>query len=347
MKNPVPQFVAFFSAMILALFSLLILLTVHLKITRISIIIWLVLPFTLFLFAYLVFLFFIKRYIHRKIKLIYKYILNTKSGFGSGIKKHSFPDLSIVEKDVEQWAHHQKDQMKSLEQTAKYRREFVGNVSHELRTPIFNMQGYLETLLDHGVRDEKVTLDYLKKALENLERMNRIVNNLEVISRLEEGGVELNLNRININALAKEVMGLLAVPAKEEQVVLSIKAGCDKSFWVLADEDLIRQVLINLVFNAIKYSKPNQEGIVKIGFYDMVDHILTEVSDQGIGIAAKHLPHIYERFYRIDKGRSRKTGGSGLGLSIVKHIIDAHGQTVNVRSRYGFGSTFGFTLKKA
>ncbi len=347
MKNPVPRFVAFFSAIILSLFSLLVLLTIQIKFVRVSGSIWIVVPIILFVFAYLVFLFFIKRYIHRKIKLIYKYILNTKLGSGSGSKKHTFPDLSIVEKDVEQWAHHQQDQMKSLEQTAKYRREFVGNVSHELRTPIFNMQGYLETLLDHGVRDEKVTLDYLKKAIENLERMNRIVHNLEAISRLEEGGVELNVNRVNINALAKEVMGLLAVPAKEEQVALSIKAGCDKSFWVMADEDLIRQVLINLVFNAIKYSKPNQEGIVKIGFYDMVDHILTEVSDQGIGIAAKHLPHIYERFYRIDKGRSRKTGGSGLGLSIVKHIIDAHGQTVNVRSRDGFGSTFGFTLKKA
>ncbi len=347
MKNPIPRLVAFISAIVLSLFSLIVMLIIHLSIFHLPIVLWISGPSLLFVISYTVFLFFVKRYMHRKIKLIYKYILNTKSAPGGLSKKNAFLDLSKVEKDVEQWTQNQQNQVKSLEQTAKYRREFIGNVSHELRTPIFNMQGYLETLLDHGIHDEKITLDYLKKALENLERMNGIVNNLEVISRLEEGVVELKKTKINITALTKEVFGLLTIPAHEKSVSLKIKEGCDRTFWVLADEDLIRQVLLNLLSNAIKYEKPSRDRIVKVGFYDMVDHILIEVSDHGIGISEKHLSHIFERFYRVNKDRSRKSGGSGLGLSIVKHIIDAHSQTITVRSLEGFGSTFGFTLKKA
>ncbi len=230
-------------------------------------------------------------------------------------------------------------------QLEKFRKEFLGNVFHELKTPIFNIQGYLETLVDGGIDDKEINTKFLKKARKNVNRMAEIVDDLQMISNLEEGSFAMTEIKFDITRLVADILEQHDIRAGKKDINLEIKEGCDKSFMVVADSEMIQQVLNNLVTNSIKYGK--EGGRTQVGIYDMNENVLVEVSDNGLGIDAKYLPRIFERFYRADKTRSRELGGSGLGLSIVKHIIEAHGQQLNVRSTPGIGSTFGFTLKKA
>ena len=225
-----------------------------------------------------------------------------------------------------------------------YRREFIGNVSHELKTPIFNIQGYILTLLDGGLYDEEVNMKYLKRASKSVDRMINIVEDLEVITRLETEKTELEIAEFNIVELAKDVLDQLELKANESKIELSIQKEILTEF-VLGDSDKIQQVFANLVSNSIKYGK--EGGRTEVRFFDMTENILIEIADNGIGISEIDLPRLFERFYRVDKNRSRKIGGTGLGLAIVKHIIEAHNQSINVRSTVDVGSTFSFILKKA
>ena len=195
------------------------------------------------------------------------------------------------------------------------------------------------------MEDEEIAVPFLKKAAKNLERLQVIVDDLSAISRLETGDLILDTEVFNIRDLAGEVFEDLEMRSEEAGVALQFKDGANQAFNVEADRENIRQVLTNLIANSINYGKNG--GLTKIGFYDMDSYILIEVADNGIGVSEKHLPHLFDRFYRVDKSRSRDRGGSGLGLAIVKHIIEAHQQTISVRSTQGLGSTFGFTLKKA
>ena len=225
-----------------------------------------------------------------------------------------------------------------------YRREFLGNVSHELKTPLFNLQGFILTLMDGGIHDPHVNVDFLQKSQKNIERMITIVEDLEVISRLETGEATPMLSNFSITALAREVMEFLEPTASENQIKLLFAAEYNDNMMVRADKEKIRTVLTNLMLNSIKYGKDG--GRTKVSFYDMDENYLIEISDNGVGIEEQHISRLFERFYRVDKHRSRAQGGSGLGLAIVKHIIEAHDQTINVRSAPGVGSTFSFTLKK-
>jgi two-component system phosphate regulon sensor histidine kinase PhoR len=193
--------------------------------------------------------------------------------------------------------------------------------------------------------DEEINIEYLKKAAKNADRLQNIVEDLEAISRLESGKEIIELRKFDIKALCQEIFEDLKPLRDEKSTKLVFKEGADKAFQVLADPDAIRQVVNNLVVNSSKYGKQN--GCTQVSFYDMHDHVLIEVTDDGIGIQEKHLKHLFDRFYRVDTSRSRNMGGSGLGLSIVKHIIEAHNQTIHVRSTPGIGTTFGFTLQKA
>lgn len=299
------------------------------------------------LIAYFTVLLYLDRYIYRKIKLIYKTIHKQK--VSTDIKREGVdldqPIIDDVEQEVEEWAQEQAQQIEQYERFAEYRRRYVGDISHELKTPIFNIQGYLHTLLEGGYHDEKVAMKFLRKAAKNVERLQTIVEDLSAISRLESGDLILDTERFDIKELATEVIDELDLKSQENGITLSFKPGADNGFMVEADRESIRQVLVNLVSNSLKYGNPS--GNTKVSFYDMDSYILCEVADDGIGIPEKHLPHVFDRFYRVDKSRSRQKGGSGLGLSIVKHIIEAHQQTINVRSSPGLGSTFGFTLAKA
>ena len=297
--------------------------------------------------AYLAFLGYLRRYIYRKIKLVYKTIHQHKLTPEEKSKAVNVREdiIEQVERDVSTWMQEQNQQIAQLKQFDEFRQRFLGDISHELKTPIFNVQGYLETLLDGAIDDDRVRQRYVEKAARNVERLNNIVEDLESISRLESGKEMLDMQRFNIRDLVAEVFDELQMKADRKGLTLTLKQGAGGSFDVLADRENIRQVLINLVNNSIKYGR--EGGTTKVAFYDMDKNVLVEVADNGIGIAESQLPRIFERFYRVDKSRSREAGGSGLGLSIVKHIIEAHEQTVNVRSSQDLGSTFGFTLKKA
>ena len=281
----------------------------------------------------------IKLYIHSKISVIYKNIYKHK-----GVTRFVDVDIDSVEKEVENWAIQKENEILQMKASETYRREFIGNVSHELKTPIFNIQGYILTLLDGGLYDEEVNMKYLKRTSKSVDRMINIVDDLEVITRLETEETQLEIGEFNIVELAKDVLDQLELKANESKIELSIQKEILTEF-VVGDIDKIQQVFANLMSNSIKYGK--EGGRTEVRFFDMNENILIEIADDGIGISEMDLPRLFERFYRVDKNRSRKIGGTGLGLAIVKHIIEAHNQTINVRSTVDVGSTFSFILEKA
>lgn len=297
--------------------------------------------------AYGLIVYTLQTFIYRKIKLIYKFIYQTKAS-----KKEEFyyknilPQKSIdeVRRDVETWAEQRKAEIELLQQNEAYRKEFLQNLSHELKTPIFAIQGYVDTLLNGALDKPEVNTKFLQSTSRNIDRLVNLVDDLDSISKLESGEQLLLKDSFIIQDLLKEVYESLAFKADEKQIKCIIKKGCEQPLTVFADKEKIRQVFINLVDNAIKYGK--QYGTIEASFYKVDGaKVLIEISDDGSGIAEEHLPRIFERFYRTDLARSRKVGGSGLGLAICKHIIEAHGQTVHVRSKIDVGSTFGFTLQ--
>ena len=347
-KNPTPHQIALLASCIIGLILAVCLFLGCLANNSISQ--WLISGITVFIvtfFSYFIFVYFLRRYIYRKIKVIYKTIHKHKVSSTQKTQEIDVRNniINDVEREVEEWADRQKQEIDKYKSWAEYRRKFVGDISHELKTPIFNIQGYLHTLLDGGLHDEDVNISFLQKAAKNVERLHTIVEDLEAISRLESGELILELQSFDIKELAEEVFEDLEIKAARKSIKLCFKEGASQNYRVRADRESIRQVLMNLVNNSLKYG--NENGATKLGFYDMDKNILIEVADNGIGIPKEHLNHVFDRFYRIDKSRSRAQGGSGLGLAIVKHIIEAHKQTINVRSTPNLGSTFGFTLEKA
>jgi two-component system, OmpR family, phosphate regulon sensor histidine kinase PhoR len=302
--------------------------------------------FGVFLLSFFFYRYILEKFIYSRIKLIYKTIHTLKSP--KGIKNIdidlSKDMVSDVNKQVLAWAQDRKEEIDELKKLEDYRREFIGNVSHELKTPLFNIQGYVLTLLEGGLKDPEINREYLVRSEKNIERMIAIVDDLEVISRLETGELKLDISHVNIVDLSREVTDLLETKARRKEIRLFFREDYVKPIFVLADKERIRQVLINLLDNSIKYG--NEKGNTKISFFDMDENILVEITDNGIGIETKDIPRLFERFFRVDKSRSREQGGSGLGLAIVKHILEAHQQTINVRSSPGVGTTFAFTLKK-
>jgi len=309
---------------------------------------WLVLGINLLIsvVAYFIFRFTLEKFIYEKIKIIYKTIRNLKLPKEGDRPATQSAALDKVNQEVIEWSETKKREIEELKKMAKYRREFLGNVSHELKTPIFNIQGYVLTLLDGGLEDPTINKEYLLRTEKSINRMIAIVEDLETISLLESSELKLNITRVDIVSLTREVIEFLEIKSKKRNKTISFGGNYDKPIPVSADKERIRQVLINLIDNSIKYGNL-ENGKTKISFFDMDENILVEITDNGNGIEASDLPRVFERFYRTDKGRSREQGGSGLGLAIVKHIIEAHEQTINVRSTIGVGTTFAFTLIKA
>jgi two-component system, OmpR family, phosphate regulon sensor histidine kinase PhoR len=291
-------------------------------------------------------LFMVQQFVYRKIKLIYKLIYQTKATKREEFYyKNILPQKSIdeVRIDVENWALQKKAEIEVLQKNEVYRKEFLQNLSHELKTPIFAIQGYIHTLIDGAMDNPAVNKKFLISSSRNIDRLVNLVDDLDEISKLESGEQLLYTENFIVQELIKEVFESLAIKAEEKQLKLSIKKGCEQPLLVHADKEKIRQVLINIIENAIKYGKQN--GQVEASIYKIEGRkILTEISDDGAGISEDHLDRIFERFYRTDAARSRKVGGSGLGLSICKHIIEAHNQAIHVRSKLDVGTTFGFTL---
>ena len=259
---------------------------------------------------------------------------------------HGSDEIASLSRSFDEMAQAVEGTVQTLQQNARQKDDFVAAFTHELKTPIFNIQGYISTLLDGGLEDELINRKYLERAEKSIDRLINIVNDLDTISKLESSMNKLNLERFDVVALAKEIAEQAEMEADRKEIRISVK-GTDNlpsPFWVLADKHYIGQVFVNLIINSIRYGK--EGGQTRIRFRDMLDKILIEVEDNGSGIAKEDLPRVFERFYRTDKGRSREQGGTGLGLAIVKHIVEAHGERITVRSELGVGSTFSFTLKK-
>lgn len=348
MKNATPLIVARIASLSVAGIILVLLLLIKFFSPE-SLAWWLIIIAPAFIYGinYVIIYYAIEKFLYRKIKLIYKSIYDTKlpneeKPQNVNLKKNV---IAEAENDVINWQKNKLREFGKQKKLEKYRKEFLANVFHELKTPIFNIQGYLETLIEGGIHDKKINMNFLQKARKNVKRMTEIVDDLQMISNLEDGSFSIHEEKFDIYRLASDVLDSAEIMAKKKGVKIEFKEGCEKSFIVVGDRELIHQVLNNLITNSIKYGK--EKGRTQVGLYDMNENILIEVSDNGIGIDKKHLARIFERFYRADKNRSRDQGGSGLGLSIVKHIVEAHGQSVNVRSKVGVGTTFGFTLKKA
>lgn len=301
-----------------------------------------------FVTSFLVFYYLLEKYIYTKIKLIYKLIHNLKLGKdlkeAIGEYKSSDP-INDVEQEVKEWAGAKKREIDLLKKQEQFRREFLSNVSHEFKTPLFAIQGYIETLQDCMADDPDMAIKFLKKAENNVERLSYLINDLDSISKLETGEMPINFEKFDFVVLAREVMDNLEDSALTHKIKLSFKDKYATPTLVYADREKIRQIMINLLQNSIKYG--NENGSTAIKVFELHDQFLIEVTDDGIGIEEKHLTRLFERFYRIDSHRSRKEGGTGLGLAIVKHILEAHEQTISVRSTPNIGTTFAFTLQKS
>jgi two-component system, OmpR family, phosphate regulon sensor histidine kinase PhoR len=309
-------------------------------------------PFIVFgvslIITYSIYHYTLQRFIYRKIKLVYKFIYQTKA-----TKKEEFfydnilPQKSIeeVSTDVERWANQRKNEIELLKANEHFRKEFLMNLAHELRTPIFSIQGYVDTLLGGALTDTEVNVKFLTNASKSIDRLVRLVDDLDEISKLESGKIPIIQESFVIQDLIKDVYEELNFKANEKHIGLNFKKGTEGPLIVHADKQKVKQVLVNLVENSIKYG--NNNGTTTAGCYEMGEKIYIEISDNGPGISEEHLPRIFERFYRADRSRSRSVGGTGLGLAIVKHIVEAHGQNVTVRSTPGVGSSFGFTLERA
>ncbi|MCL2098744.1 MAG: ATP-binding protein [Bacteroidales bacterium] len=299
-----------------------------------------------FIILYVTVAILLQRFVINKITPIYKTIYNI-GNIRKELKKTN-PNADLVERinrDVVQWAAKKTEEISRLIELERFRKEFLGNVSHELKTPIFNIQGYILTLLDGGLNDPSINQLYLERTEKSVERLISITQDLDTINRLETDNVELNKTSFNLASLVEEIFDAFEIMSEKRHIHLRTQWIAGGKIMVCADRTKISQVLINLIANSINYGKEGGETI--ISFTDMPDRVLIEVKDNGIGISSEALPRIFERFYRVDKHRSREHGGSGLGLAIVKHIIEAHNQSINVRSELGKGTTFAFTLDKS
>jgi two-component system phosphate regulon sensor histidine kinase PhoR len=294
-------------------------------------------------FSFLVIQLRIEHFIYKRVKAVYDSVTLLDSS--SLQQQRVTTDMATLTKEVEKFAQDKKIEIESLKGRENYRKEFMGNVSHELKTPLFTVQGYILTLLDGAIKDKKVRKKYLKRASKGVDRLIYIVNDLDMITKLEAGDLHLYEEDFNIVEVVNNVFELLEMKAQKKEITLSF----DKVYQplrVYADQERIQQVLTNLVVNSIKYGKKG--GTTEVSIEDLPQNkILVRVTDNGEGIAKEHISRLFERFYRIDKSGSRSEGGSGLGLSIVKHIIEAHDEKIYVESDFGVGSEFSFSLKKS
>lgn len=307
---------------------------------------WFLLSFALicFFISFIIIQYRVENFIYKRIQKIFDDVsLLDVSLLG---QQKITTDMETLTKEVKLFAQNKKLEIEALKIRENYRKEFLGNVSHELKTPLFTVQGYLETLIDGALKDKKVRKKYLERANKGVERLIFIVKDLDMITKLEVGDLDLEKEDINVVELIRNVFDLLEMKASRQSILLTFDKEYNKKINVNVDKDRIQQVLTNLVVNSIKYGRHG--GTTEVSIEDLImNKILIRVTDNGEGIKNEEIPRLFERFYRVDKSGSREQGGSGLGLSIVKHIIDAHNEKIYVESQFGVGSEFSFTLEKA
>ena len=286
----------------------------------------------------------IERFIYKRIKKIYDDVsLLESSSFTS---RPVVTDMKTLTAEIEKFAEDKKIEIDTLKIREEYRKEFLGNIAHELKTPLFTVQGYILTLLDGAMNDKSVRKKYLQRANKGVERLIYIIKDLDLITKLEIGDMSLNREEFDIVEVVRNVFELLEIKANKSKINLMFDTDYKEPIMVNADKEKIQQVISNLIVNSIKYGHP--EGTTEVSIENLIrNKVIVRITDNGEGIPEEHIPRIFERFYRVDKSGSRKQGGSGLGLSIVKHIIEAHGEKIYVESDVEVGSEFSFTLEKA
>lgn len=298
---------------------------------------------SVYVFAFFVLQYRVEHFIYRRVKKIYDDVSLLDS---TTLRSQPITtDMATLTREVKKFATDKKLEIETLKVREEYRREFMGNVSHELKTPLFTVQGYLSTLLDGAMKDKDIRKKYLERAEKGVERLIYIVEDLDMISKLEMGDLNLEYSNFNIIEVIQNVFDLLEMQADKKNIILMFDRKYNKQINVFADKDKIQQVITNLVVNSIKYGKEN--GTTEATIEDLVDNkIIVRITDNGEGIEKQYISRLFERFFRVDKSGARSEGGSGLGLSIVKHIIEGHEEKIYVKSEFSKGSEFSFTLEK-
>ena len=345
MKTKRTYALAFWTALSISVFSagLFFLIAFFFLNTDFRIVVFLLFFFVVFLISLFVIQWQIKKFIYKRVKKIFNEIsILDSSDFN---KTTLTTDMEALSNQMKRFAEDKQNQISNLILRESYRREFLGNVSHELKTPLFTVQSYLLTLADGAIKDKQIRTKYLKRANKGVDRLIAIVKDLDLISKLETNEFDLDKKPIDIIKLIREVFDLLEIKAKKKKIVLRFDQIYSNSIKVIADEERIEQVLINLLVNSIKYGKSWGKTVVQVDS-GSENKVKITITDDGIGLAKEHHARLFERFYRVDKSRSREQGGSGLGLSIVKHIIESHGEELTFESEPEKGSSFSFTLEK-
>ncbi|MBD0723937.1 two-component sensor histidine kinase [Flavobacterium sp. L1I52] len=300
--------------------------------------------FAIYLFSFLVLQYRVERFIYRRVKKIYDDVSLLESS--TLINQPITTDMETLTREVKKFATDKKLEIEMLQVREEYRREFLGNISHELKTPLFTVQGYISTLLDGAMDDKTIRKKYLKRADKGVERLIYIVEDLDMITKLESGDLNLEITEFDIVELIRNVFDLLEMKADKKKITLAFENEYIRPNFVRADKDRIQQVIENLIVNSIKYGKKG--GVTEVAVVNLTkEKVLVRISDDGEGIEQQNIPRLFERFYRVNKSGSRAEGGSGLGLAIVKHIIEAHKEKIYVESEFGIGSEFSFTVEKA
>lgn len=306
---------------------------------------WVLIPFAFLLFttSFFILQYRAEKFIYKRIKKIFDEVSLLQS---APIKNEAITtDMATLNKQITKFARDKKLEIEALKIREDYRKEYIGNVSHELNTPLFMVQGYIHTLLDGAMKEKTLRKKYLQRAAKGVERLVFIVKDLEMISRLEAGDLNLDFTQFDIVEVVQSVFDLLEMRAAKRNISLSFYSSYEP-IYVMADKERIQQVIVNLIMNSIKYGKNN--GTTDVSIESITEQkILVRITDNGEGIAKENIGRLFERFYRVNKSGNRKEGGSGLGLSIVKHIMEAHGEKIYVESMLGLGSEFSFTLEKA
>ncbi|WP_055442693.1 sensor histidine kinase [Lacinutrix himadriensis] len=298
---------------------------------------------TCFVSSFVIIQYRVEQFIYKRVKKVYDDLTLLES---STLKKERITtDMATLTKEIDKYAKDRKLEIEMLKVREEYRKEFLGNVSHELKTPLFTVQGYLLTLLDGAVKDENVRDKYLSNANKGVDRLIYIVKDLDMITKLEIGDLRLNIETFDIVELIESVFELFEMKASKKNITLAFDIDYTEPILVNADKERIEQVLTNLIVNSIKYG--SKQGTTEVSIENLIKNkVIVRITDNGEGIEKKHIPRLFERFYRVDKSGSRKEGGSGLGLAIVKHIIEAHDEKIYIESEFEVGSEFSFTLEK-
>ncbi len=334
---------AAFSAIYISFFVLILFGIIHFFLLEVNFLLVTSIISLTFIFSFFVLQYRVEKFIYQRVKKIYDDVslLETSSFRSQSITT----DMATLTKEVQKFAKDKKLEIETLKIREEYRREFLGNVSHELKTPLFTVQGYLLTLLDGAMDDKNIRKKYLQRAEKGVERLIYIVKDLDMITKLETGDLNLELSEFDIVEVVQNVFDLLEMRAAKKNISLMFDGNYKDKILVYADKEKIQQVVTNLVVNSIKYGK--EKGTTEIGIENLINNkVIVRITDNGEGIEKKHISRLFERFYRVDKSGARTEGGSGLGLAIVKHILEGHNEKIYIESEFGVGSEFSFTLEK-